>query len=135
MRAATTQVAGQGGLDLAVGGLGSFIEQRLGRHDHAVNAVTALHRLLVDKGLLDLVHLLGRAQAFESGDRFVLSRADGSDAGANGVAVHDDGASTALGQAAAEFRAIEFKIVTQSVEQGHVGLCVDGLILTVYLQR
>ena len=95
---------------MVIGGLGSFVEQSLGRHDHAVDAVTALHRLLVDKGLLDLVHLLGRAQTFEGGDGFVLRRADGSDAGANGVAVDDDGASTALGQAAAELGAIELEI-------------------------
>ena len=60
------------GLDLAIGGLGSFIEQRLGRHDPGVDAVIALHRLLVDKGPLDLVHLLGRAQAFEGSDGLVL---------------------------------------------------------------
>ena len=113
-------------------GLGFLSSSAFVRHDHAVDAVAALHRLLVDEGLLDFVHFLGRAQTFEGGDRFILRGADGSDAGANGVAVHDDSASSALRQAAAELGAVQLEIITQSVEQGHFRLCFDGLILTVY---
>src|SRR6266576_3427282 len=111
MRAATAQVAGQGGFDLAIGGPGSFIEKSFGRHDHAVDTVATLHCLLVDKGLLDLVHLFSCAQPFEGGDGFVLHRTDGSDAGTNRVAVHDHGASAALRQATAELGTVELEIV------------------------
>src|SRR2546422_3009631 len=45
--------------DLAVGGLGVLVEQSLGAHDHAVDTVAALHGLLIDEGLLELMHLLG----------------------------------------------------------------------------
>ena len=96
MRAATTEVAGQGGLDLVIGGLGILIEKSLGRHDHAVDTVTALRRLLVDKGLLDIVHPLDRPRTVERGDGFVLRCADWSNAGTKGVTVHDHGASAAL---------------------------------------
>ena len=43
-------------------------------------------------------------------------------------------ASAALGEATAKLGTVELEIVAQSVEQGHVGLCVDGLILAVYAQ-
>ena len=75
MRAAAAEIARQRFFDLAVGGLGSFIEQRFGRHDHAVDAVATLGGLLIDEGLLDPVHLLGGAQTFERGDRLILSGA------------------------------------------------------------
>ena len=118
----------------AVVRLGILIEQGFGGHDHAVDAVAALHGLLVDEGLLDLVHLLGVAQAFERGHGFVLRCADGSDAGADRVAVHDHGAGAALGQAAAEFGTVELQIVAQCIEQRHVRLGVDDLRLAVYSQ-
>ena len=108
MSAAAAQIAGQRLFDLGVGGLGVFVEQRFGGHDHAIDAVAALHGLLVDKGLLDLVHLLGGAETFEGGDGLVLRAAHRGDAGADGVAVDDYGASAALRQAAAELGAVEF---------------------------
>jgi len=134
MRAAAAEVAGQCFFDLAVGGLGSFVEQRLGGHDHAVDAVTALHGLLVDEGLLDLVHFLSRAQTFESSDGFILRGADLSDAGTDGVAVHDDGAGAALRHAAAVFGSVELEVVAQNVKQWSFGLCVDNAILTIHFE-
>ena len=61
MGTAPAEIAVQRLLDLHIGGFGSFIEQRLGRHDHAVDAVAALRGLLIDKSLLNLVQFLGRA--------------------------------------------------------------------------
>ena len=91
MRAAAAQISRQRFFDLAVAGLGIFIEQSFGGHDHAVDAVAALHGLLIDEGLLDFVHFLGGAQTFESGDGLVLGSADLSNTGADGIAVDDDG--------------------------------------------
>ena len=107
MRAAAAQISRQRFLDLAIGGFGSFIEQRFGRHDHTVDAVAALSRLLIDEGLLDLVHLLGRAQAFQGRDGLILHGAHGGDAGADGVAIDDNGEGAALSQTAAELGTIE----------------------------
>ena len=96
MRAAAAQVAGESFFDLRVRRFWVFIEQGFAGHDHTVDAVAALHGLLVDESLLDLVHLLGIAQAFERDDGFILRCAHGSDTGANRVAVHDHRASAAL---------------------------------------
>jgi hypothetical protein len=49
MAAAAAQVTGQSIFDFAVGGLGIFVEQNLGRHNHAVDAVSALPGLLFDE--------------------------------------------------------------------------------------
>ena len=108
MGAAAAEIPRQGFFNLAVGGLGILIEQSLTGHDHAVDAVAALDGLFVDEGLLDFVHILGVAQAFDGRDRFVLRRANRRDAGTDRDPVHDHRASTALGQAAAVLGAIEF---------------------------
>ena len=50
----------------ALGRRGLRVEQRLGRHDHAVAAVAALAGLLLDEGLLQRVQLLDRAQALDA---------------------------------------------------------------------
>ena len=53
----------------------------------------------------------------------------------NGGAVHDNGAGAALGQAAAEFRATQTKIVAQRVEQHAVGRRVYHVITTINIDR
>src|SRR5262245_54353159 len=40
-------------------------EERGGLHDHAIDAVPALNRLLLDEGALHRMGLLGRAQPFQ----------------------------------------------------------------------
>ena len=118
MRAAAAEIARQRFPDLAVGRFGSVVQQRFGRHDHAVDAVAALGRLFIDEGLLNFVHLFGRAQAFEGGDRFILHGAHRGDTGADGVAVHDDRTGAALSEAAAELGAVEPEVVTSSGMSG-----------------
>jgi hypothetical protein len=59
MRAAAAQVAVKRFDDLLVVGLGVGDQQRLGRHDDAVDAIAALHRLLVNKGLLQPARRFG----------------------------------------------------------------------------
>src|SRR4051794_26128176 len=58
--AAAAQIVGERLLDVAVRGVAVPVEQLLGHHDHAIDAVAALHRLLVDEGLLDRMRLLDR---------------------------------------------------------------------------
>src|SRR5215469_6443594 len=112
--AATAEVSGQRFLDLTIRGLWIGIEQHLGAHDHAVDTIAALHRLLIDKSLLQGVKFLGRSESFESGHRTIGRGLDLSHAGAN-RAVHDHGASTALSKPAAEFRPVELQLVAQDV--------------------
>src|SRR5262249_4544177 len=66
---------------------------------------------------------------------FVLYGAHGGDAGADGVAIDDHGAGTALSQTAAELRAIQLEIIAQGVKQRHIGLGLDCLSATIYLER
>ena len=74
MRAATAEIAVKRLFDVAVGGLGILIEESFGGHNHAVDAVTALNRLFVDKGLLQRMHFLGQAQTFQSRYCVILRR-------------------------------------------------------------
>src|SRR4029434_2001604 len=134
MRATAAQVARQGFFDLVVGRLGGLIEQSLGTHDHAVDTVTALHRLLVDEGLLELVHLLGVAQTFERSDGFILRAADLSDAGTDGITVHDDGAGAALRHAATVLWSVELEIVAQNIEQRGFRVRIDDPTLAIHLE-
>ena len=76
MGAAAAQVAGQCVLDLRVAGFGVGFQQRSRAHDHAVDAVAALHGLLVNKSLLQLVGLAVLAQAFQCGDGLACQCAD-----------------------------------------------------------
>jgi len=135
MRTAAAEIPRQRFFDLAVGRFGIFIQQGFARHDHAVDAVATLGRLLIDEGLLNFVHLLGRAQAFERSNRFILHGAHRSDTGADGIAVHDDRACAALSETAAEFRPVQPEIVTESVEQRHIGLGLDRLIFAIHAER
>ncbi len=68
MGAAAAEVVGERLLDLRLGRLLVVGEERGGLHDHAVDAVAALHRLLLDEGALHRMRLLRRAEAFERHD-------------------------------------------------------------------
>ena len=74
--AAAAEIAGERLAHVGFGRLRLAVEQLLGRHDHAVDAVAALRRLLVDEGLLQRVRLLERAEPLERGDLGVAERAD-----------------------------------------------------------
>src|SRR5438445_8352165 len=73
MRAAAAKVVRQLGFDLLFRRLRVALQQGGGLHDHAVDAVAALHGLLLDEGLLDWMRIRVRAQPFErhhlAGDR------------------------------------------------------------------
>src|SRR5439155_4503992 len=62
MRAAAAEIVSERLLDLVVVCMGVLIEQCFRLHDHAVDAIAALHRLLVDEGLLQRVRLCRSAR-------------------------------------------------------------------------
>jgi len=127
--------AAQSLFHLRFSGVGIRIEQGLGGHDHAVRAVAALGRLLGDEGSLYRVRLLGSAQAFEGRDGFAGRLLYRGDAGAGGLALHDDGAGAALRHAAAEFGAVEFEIIAKNVEKGLIGIPgFNGCFLAIQLK-
>src|ERR1041384_1308761 len=57
MRTAAAKIVLERGLDVGDAGLGIFLQQSRSLHDHAVDAVAALHRLLFNEGGLQLVRL------------------------------------------------------------------------------
>jgi len=73
--------------DLRVIWLRNLIEQQFGSHDHAVHAISALRRLLLDECPLQFVRIGNCAEPFESCDVTILYRTYGNATRANGLAL------------------------------------------------
>src|SRR5262249_60647286 len=103
------------------GASGGWAGERGGGDAEPRGAVAALCGLLRDERGLERIGLLGAAQALDGDNVAVAHSARRRDAGADGPPADEDGARSALGEAAAEVRAGEAEIVAQHVEQRHVG--------------
>src|SRR5918999_2754685 len=68
MRSATAEISGQRFLDLRFGRLLVPGEEGRRFHDHAVDAVTALHRLFLNEGALNRMRVLRCAEPFQGDD-------------------------------------------------------------------
>ena len=101
------------------------IQQRLGGHDHAVEAVAALRGLFPDEGVLHRIGMIARAKTFERENVALDAAADRDHAGARGDAVDQHGAGPAFAEPAAEFRPVQFEIVAQHIKQRGIGSGVD----------
>ncbi len=126
MRPAATEVVGERVLDLRLRRFPVLGEQRGRFHDHAVDTVAALRRLLLDEGALHRVQPLRRAQALERDH--LLRGGDGRerrDTRAHRIAVDVHRAGTALREPTAEARTVQREVVAQSVKQRHIGV-IDG---------
>src|ERR1700722_10009044 len=118
MRAATAKISAQLVAHLRFGGFRYALQKRRGLHDHAVNAVATLHRLLIDEGLLQGMQPLRRTQPFKRRD-IALDPADWINARANRAAVQMHGAGPALAQSATKARPVQLQIISEEVEQRH----------------
>src|SRR5947209_4657784 len=87
VRPAAAEVAGKGLAHVGFAWMRLGVEQRLGAHDHAVDAIAALRRLLFDEGALQRMRLLDRTEPFERGDLRIGELSDGGDAGAHRLPV------------------------------------------------
>src|ERR1700733_5800009 len=125
MRAAPAQIVTQRLHGLALGGVRIAQQQRFGRHDHAVEAVTALRGLFPDEGSLRRIGTRARAEALECQDLAIDTAADRNHAGAGGEAVDQHRAGAAFTEPAAVFRSIQFKIVAQYIQQRSIGSRID----------
>ena len=96
-------------------------QEIISRQDHAWGAVPALQGIVGDEGLLNWVQLAVAREALDGHDVGASDRLDVHGAGSNGAMVHKDGASTALGDAAAVFRAGEPQVGSKDPKQGPVG--------------
>ena len=70
VRAAAAQVACQRLFDFGFAWIRLCIQQRLGRHDHAVGAIAALRGLFIEEGFLQRMQFVERAYAFKRGNGF-----------------------------------------------------------------
>src|SRR5262249_54889147 len=122
MGAATAQVWGESLAHVLLGRPRIAVEQTLRRHDHAIDAIAALSRLLVDKRLLQRVRILDRAEALDRRDLGITNRPDLSGAGARRPAGNQHGTCATLGEPTAEFSAVEREIVAQDVKQWRIRL-------------
>src|SRR5262245_53516510 len=112
-------------VDVRVGRLGFFREERRGGHDLAGLAVAALRDVDRRPGLLDRVRAVAR-QALD-GDDLVgrLDRADRQGAGAHHVAVQVHRAGAALRDAAAVFRSGEADLLAYDPQERRIGFYLD----------
>ncbi len=131
MRAAAAQIRLHVGADLLLRSDRVVVEQRLRPHHHAGDAVAALRRLLVEKGLLHRARLAAGAEALDRRDRAAVERGDRRQAGEHRLAVDDDGAGAALAEAAAELGAVQLEIVAQHVEQRRRRIDIERMRNTV----
>src|SRR5437588_3689786 len=97
-------------------------EQRARGHHHAGRAVAALRGLLGDERRLDGIGPIVRAEPLDGHDVLADDRARGRVARAHRPPIDEDRAGAALREAAPEFRAAQPEVVTQQVEEGHVGI-------------
>ena len=103
-----------------------MFEQCLGRDQNARQAIAALTRLLVEKGLLQRVRPLRRAQTLDGEDGLAGDGRDGLAAGFLGMAVDQHHAAAALLRTAAEFRPDEAEMVAENIEQRRVRVRGDA---------
>jgi hypothetical protein len=121
MRSAAAQIGRELLPDLILGRLWCAREKCGGLHDHAVDAVAALHRLLLDEGALQRVRSRFRAKPFESDD-FTPNRRQGHYARTHRDTVNMDGAGSALTETAPKAWSVQPEIVSKDIKQRHVGV-------------
>src|SRR5947207_7570295 len=116
MRAATADIVVERHGDLAPRRCRVTVEQRLGRNQDAGKAIAALPGLLVEKGLLQRVRVLRRAEALDRQDVFAGDGRQRLAAGFHRRAIDQYHATAALLLAAAEFGADKAEVVSHHNE-------------------
>jgi hypothetical protein len=103
-------------------------------HDHAVNAVAALHSLFLDERTLHGMRILGRPQAFQGG-HFPVHITDWINARSNRSAIEVYRACTTLPEPAAKAGTVQTQVISQEVQERH-GRIIDGCrdVCAVYVQ-
>src|SRR5258708_6074685 len=107
MRPAAAHVAFHRVENILLAGMRILLNKRRAGHDHAGDAVAALHSAMVDEGLLHGMESPVMFESFNSGDFVPCGLADRRDTGPRGDAVDHHGASAALAFAASIFGACQ----------------------------
>src|SRR5215831_12727710 len=133
IRRATADVAVHRGVDIRIGRIGLARQQRRRRHELAGLTVSALRHVELLPRALQRMRPVGR-EAFDRRDLGARHRRDAALARPDRRAVHLHRARAALGDTAAELRALEVEHVPKHPQQGHVVRDVDRGRLAVDLE-
>jgi hypothetical protein len=134
VRETATQDAPQSSPNLLIRGIRFYVEYGLGCQDHAAEAKTTLGSTFLNKGLLNWVRLLGRAQALQRGDFVLADYAYRQDTRPHHLAVHDYSAGSALSHATSESGSAQPKFIVQNKQQGRFRINRHGVLLTIHIQ-
>src|SRR6516225_8334629 len=119
--AAAAKIIRQLGFDISFAGLGIAQQESGGLHDHAVDAIAALHGLLFDKGFLERMRLCIRAKALKRDD-LAFDRRHWGNARANRRSINVHGAGAALAETTPETWTVQAEFIAQDIEQRRVGV-------------
>ena len=101
------------------------------RHDVTGYAVSALHRLVVDKGLLHGMETVLLRDTFNRLDVLSVDIPNGCDAGSGWHPGDEHRASATFTLTAAKFRACEVKVFAKHIEQGAIRVGGGGTAVAV----
>jgi len=114
VRSTPADIAFQGGLDLLVGRRRILSQQSYARQNHAWRAIAALHRIAIDKALLNRVQAVTICQSFDRCNLMSVSFPAGDSAGVARCAVQKHGAGPTLAFATTVLRASQIKFIAQN---------------------
>src|ERR1051326_4349191 len=128
--AAAADVARHSAPNLLLGRAWFLLQEPAARHDHAGDAVAALHRAHFEEGFLQRVQPPVTFETFDGRDLSARDRDRGRAAGANGLPVEQHRASAATALAAAVLSSSEVKLLAQDAEQAPLVVGREELDLT-----
>ncbi len=134
MGAATAFEIRKGLANLWIARIGIVPKEGRRGHDPAIEAIAALRNVFLNKSRLNRVWIFFRSQPGQGCYLAPFGLRDRCDAGAGSLTVDMDGARSALSQAASKMRVGIFEIVAQRVEQRHLGIDIDLLLLPINIQ-
>src|ERR1700739_2937049 len=108
-----------------------LFEKLMGGEDHARSADATLRPTFFEEALLDGVKLLVDDETFDGSDLRAFGLQNGNQAGVDQIAVHQDGAGSALAFAAAFLGAGEVQIFAEDIEKSLHRRSLDGLFAVV----
>lgn len=135
MRAAPAQIRLERGFDLCLARIRFRLQQSLGAHHHAGNAIAALSCLPGDERRLHRAGPFDRTEALDRYDLPSFQYHERRDAGKHSLVIHHDGAGTTLTEAAAELGSIQPQRVSQNIEQRGCRIFIQFVRAAIDLQR
>lgn len=128
---AAAKIASDGFFDLLTRWIRILLEQRIGAHEHAGRAETALHSAVIDEAALEYRADLGFAESLDGHDVRVLHLAGGNETARDRNSVDHNGTCAAFADAAAFFCATEGKVIAKDVEHTVARIRLDRVRFSI----